>query len=291
MLEGILSIDKPTGPTSHDVVSRLRRLANMRKVGHGGTLDPLSSGLLVLGLGRATRLLEYVQSQPKAYQALVRLGQTSSTYDGEGELTDSAPVDVSQEQLVTALNKFRGQIEQEPPMFSAVKRQGKPLYELARQGVVVQRETRQVTIYDLEILSFDKPDITLHIRCSGGTYIRSLAHDLGKELGCGAYMAGLRRTEVGKLGLQDATPLQDLSVETLPGLLQTMDVVIAHLPLLRVERPDAQRLSHGQWIEGGEDDPPEDLVRVYDNDDQFVGIASRKQNGWRPQKIFYDQTL
>lgn len=291
MPEGILCVDKPTGPTSHDVVSRVRHLANMRKVGHGGTLDPLSSGLLVLALGRATRLLEYVQSQPKAYRALVRLGVTSSTYDGEGELEEGGAVNFSLEEILTALNRFRGQIEQMPPMFSAVKQKGKPLYELARQGVVVQREKRRVTIYDLEILSYEPPDVTLHIRCSGGTYIRSLAHDLGEELGSGAYMAGLQRTEVGHLMLQGAVALQELSPESLPDFLQPMDTVVAHLPALRVRRPEAQRLSQGQWITRGEDEPKEELVRVFDEDGQFVGIAARHDNVWRPRKIFYDEAL
>lgn len=291
MHEGILSVDKPTGPTSHDVVSRVRRLANTRKVGHGGTLDPLSSGLLVLALGRATRLLEYVQSQPKAYRALVRLGVTSSTYDGEGQLEEGGEVNFSLEQLLTALNKFRGQIEQMPPMFSAVKKHGKPLYELARQGVVVQREARRVTIYDLEILSYEPPDLTLHIRCSGGTYIRSLAHDLGQELGCGAYMAGLRRTEVGHLKLHDATPLQELSAESLPDHLKPIDAVVVHLPELHVARPEAQRLSQGQSIAREPDHTDEELVRVYDKDGRFVGIAARQDDGWRPRKIFYDEAL
>lgn len=288
MPEGILSIDKPTGPTSHDVVSRVRRLANTRKVGHGGTLDPLSSGLLILALGRATRLLEYVQSESKTYRALVRLGQTSSTYDGEGELEYSGAVDVSDEQLLTALSRFRGKIEQAPPMFSAVKREGKPLYELARKGVVVQRERREVTIYELELLSYERPDVTLYIRCSSGTYIRSMAHDLGQFLGCGAYMAGLRRTEVGRLTLQDAVPLQELSASSLPARLQAMDIVVSHLPVLRLPRMEAQRMSQGQWVGGGEGEPDADLVRVYDDGQQFVGIATRAEGGWRPKKIFYE---
>jgi tRNA pseudouridine55 synthase len=288
MPEGILSIDKPKGPTSHDVVSRVRRLANTRKVGHGGTLDPLSSGLLILALGRATRLLEYVQSESKTYRALVRLGQTSSTYDGEGKLEDSGAVDVSDEKLLTALSRFRGKIEQAPPMFSAVKREGKPLYELARKGVVVQRERREVTIYELELLSYERPDVTLYIRCSGGTYIRSLAHDLGQFLGCGAYMAGLRRTEVGQLTLQDAVPLQELSASNLPARLQAMDVVVGHLPVLRLPRMEAQRMSQGQWVSGGEGEPDADVVRVYDDAQQFVGIATRAQDGWRPKKIFHE---
>lgn len=285
---GILCIDKPTGLTSHDVVSRVRLLTDTRKVGHGGTLDPLASGLLVLGIGRATRLLEYILGQPKEYQALVRLGQTSSTYDGEGEIVDSGPVDVSESDLFAMLARFRGQIRQVPPMYSALKRKGKPLYELARQGVAVEREAREVTIYELETLSYEPPDVTLHIKCSGGTYIRSLAHDLGQALNSGAYLAGLRRTAVGLFQLNEAAPLQTLTADILLKHLQAMDSAVIHLPRLEVPGADAVRLANGQRIGRKADEPAEELVRVYDDENRFVGIARQEGDRWRPQKIFYD---
>lgn len=285
---GILCIDKPTGLTSHDVVSRVRLLTDTRKVGHGGTLDPLASGLLVLGIGRATRLLEYILGQPKEYQALVRLGQTSSTYDGEGEIVDSGPVDVSESDLFAMLARFRGQIRQVPPMYSALKRKGKPLYELARQGVAVEREAREVTIYELETLSYEPPDVTLHIKCSGGTYIRSLAHDLGQALNSGAYLAGLRRTAVGLFQLNEAAPLQTLTAELLVEHLQAMDSAVIHLPRLEVPGADAVRLANGQRVDRKADEPEEELVRVYDHENRFVGIARKEDDRWRPQKIFYD---
>lgn len=285
---GILCIDKPTGLTSHDVVSRVRLLTDTRKVGHGGTLDPLASGLLVLGIGRATRLLEYILGQPKEYQALVRLGQTSSTYDGEGEIVDSGPVDVSESDLFAMLARFRGQIRQVPPMYSALKRKGKPLYELARQGVAVEREAREVTIYELETLWYEPPDVTLHIKCSGGTYIRSLAHDLGQALNSGAYLAGLRRTAVGLFQLNEAAPLQTLTAELLVEHLQAMDSAVIHLPRLEVPGADAVRLANGQRVDRKADEPEEELVRVYDHENRFVGIARQEDDRWRPQKIFYD---
>lgn len=288
MIEGILCVDKPPGPTSHDVVSRIRRLAGTRKVGHGGTLDPLASGLLVLAIGRATRLLEYVLGQPKEYQALVRLGYTSNTYDGEGELVDSGTVDVTESQLATALARFRGDIRQTPPMYSAIKQQGKPLYELARQGIAVEREARRVTIYELELLSFEKPDITLRVRCSSGTYIRSLAHDLGQELGCGAYLAGLRRTGVGLLSLQEAAPLQNLTADTLADHVQAMDKVVAHMPRLNLSRDEAVNLSHGQRVDVADGELDGELLRAYDDRGEFVGIVSRDQDKWRAKKIFYE---
>jgi len=288
MIEGILCVDKPPGPTSHDVVSRIRRLAGTRKVGHGGTLDPLASGLLVLAIGRATRLLEYVLGQPKEYQALVRLGYTSNTYDGEGELVDSGTVDVTESQLATALARFRGDIRQTPPMYSAIKQQGKPLYELARQGIAVEREARRVTIYELELLSFEKPDITLRVRCSSGTYIRSLAHDLGQELGCGAYLAGLRRTGVGLLSLQEAAPLQNLTADTLADHVQAMDKVVAHMPRLNLSRDEAVNLSHGQRVDVADGELDGELLRAYDDRGEFVGIVSRDQDKWRAKKILYE---
>lgn len=286
--DGILCIDKPPGPTSHDVVSRVRRLANTRKVGHGGTLDPLASGLLVLGIGRATRLLEYILGQPKEYQALVRLGQTSSTYDGEGEIVDSGSTEVSEADLIAALVRFRGQIRQVPPMYSALKREGKPLYELARQGVAVEREARDVTIYELELLSYEPPDLTLHVKCSSGTYIRSLAHDLGQELNSGAYLAGLRRTAVGPFQLNEAAPLQTLTTEALDDHVQSMDSAVIHLSRLELPGVDAGRLATGQRIPRRAGDPEEALVRVYDEAGVFVGIARQEGDRWRPHKIFYD---
>lgn len=284
---GILCIDKPPGLTSHDVVSRVRRLADTRKVGHGGTLDPLASGLLVLGIGRAARLLEYILGRPKEYQALVRLGQTSSTYDGEGEIVDSGSGSIPETDLIAALVRFRGQIRQIPPMYSALKREGKPLYELARQGVAVEREAREVTIYELELLSYEPPDATLHIKCSSGTYIRSLAHDLGQELNSGAYLAGLRRTAVGHFQLNEAAPLQNLTTETVGEHVQEMDSAVIHLPRLELSGADATRLANGQRIRRMAGGPDEELVRVYDDGGRFVGVARREGEQWRPQKIFY----
>ncbi|MFW5942793.1 MAG: tRNA pseudouridine(55) synthase TruB, partial [Chloroflexota bacterium] len=196
-MEGLLNVDKPLHLTSHDVVARVRRLCDTRRVGHAGTLDPLASGVLVLAVGRATRLLEYVVGQPKEYQARVRLGQETNTYDGEGEITAQRPVPVTRADVEQALQQFRGDIAQIPPMYSALKKGGKRLYELARQGKEVEREARRVTIYDLEILTWDRPVLTVRVRCSTGTYIRSLAHDLGQALGTGAYLSGLRRTAIG----------------------------------------------------------------------------------------------
>ena len=287
MIEGILNIDKPLELTSHDVVSRVRRLADTRRVGHAGTLDPLATGVLVLALGRATRLLEYIVGQPKVYKAQVRLGQISNTYDGEGELVDSGAVEVSVGQVEATLDHFRGQIRQVPPMFSAIKIRGKPLYELARRGMEVEREPRQVTIYELEVLQFEPPVLTLHVKCSAGAYIRSLAHDLGQELGSGAYLSGLRRMAVGSFSIEDAVPLPALASGALPQNLQKLDSAVRHLPELNLTQQAAAKLSNGQFLEWQSGDPDSKLVRAYNARGVFVGIVCREANHWRPQKILY----
>ena len=197
MTSGILLLDKPIGPTSHDAVARVRRAAGLRRVGHAGTLDPLASGLLLLGLGPAARFLEYLVGLDKTYETTVRLGQATTTYDAEGEVTAERPVDVSAAQLAAALDAFRGPIRQRVPPHSAVKRDGRPLYESARRGVTLDLPEREVVIHALDLLAFDPPFVSLRVACSSGTYIRSLAHDLGAALGSGGHVAALRRTAVG----------------------------------------------------------------------------------------------
>ena len=301
-IEGLLNLDKPLNLTSHDVVARVRRLADTRRVGHGGTLDPLASGVLVLAVGRATRLLEYVAGQPKEYEARVRLGQITNTYDGEGEVMAQQPVRVTRAGVEQALEQFRGEIEQVPPMYSALRKGGKRLYELARQGQEVEREARQVTIYRLEILSLERPLLTLRVRCSTGTYIRSLAHDLGQALGCGAYLSGLRRTAIGAFTLQDAAPLEDLTPDNISSRLQPPDSAVAHMPRLVVSEEQALRLAQGQRLAQGERlaqdqlvareaaQPDALLVRAYDDQDRFVGVLQAEGDRWRPRKIFYNRT-
>ena len=284
---GILSIDKPLQLTSHDVVQNVRRLSDIRRVGHAGTLDPLATGVLVLALGRATRLLEYVVDQPKTYAALVRLGQVSNTYDGEGKIVEERPVTVGGADIDAALDRFRGTIEQVPPMYSAIRRGGQRLYELARKGVEVEREAREVTIYELTLLQWEPPDATLRVVCSTGTYIRSLAHDLGQALGCGAYLAGLRRTAVGSFAIAGATPLDNLTEANWQMHVQTADAAVEHLPRLDVSQEAAERLTNGQWLPQRAEEPDAPLVRAYDDAGAFVGVVAGEGEQWRPRKILY----
>lgn len=289
MIEGILNVDKPLNVTSHGVVDRVRSLAKMRRVGHGGTLDPLASGVLVVALGRATRLLEYVAGQPKRYEARVHLGKISDTYDGEGEIVEGPPVSVTRQDVEGALQQFRGSIRQIPPMHSALKKEGQPLYRLARRGLEVEREAREVTIHTLEMAEWDPPFVELHLTCSTGTYVRSLAHDLGQVLGCGAYLAGLRRTAVGGFKLQDSVSLEALSAHNLAAHVQDLDRAVSHLPRLEVSGDDARRLANGQWLSAAGVKPEPDLVRAYDTAGVFVGVLARAEERWRPRKIFYAQ--
>ena len=211
MITGILNIDKPQGLTSHDVVARTRRLADQRRIGHAGTLDPMATGVLVVCLGRATRIVEYVTAGLKAYRARVRFGETTDTWDADGEVVKREVVgDLTLAAIEGALPQFRGRIEQVPPMYSALKHEGVPLYRLAREGVTIARKPRAVEVYDLEVREWQRPILELDVRCSKGTYVRALAHDLGQALGVGAHLSGLIRTAVGPFRLCDAVELDTL---------------------------------------------------------------------------------
>lgn len=290
-LDGLLNVDKPAGLTSHDVVSRVRRVAQVRRVGHAGTLDPLATGVLVVALGRATRLLEYVVGQPKTYEAVVRLGQTSTTCDAEGELSLPEPLpELSPQALEQALEPFRGAISQVPPMHSALKRGGQPLYELARQGMTVAREPRQVTIYDLRLQDWSPPELSLRVRCSAGTYIRSLAHDLGQALGVGGYLAALRRTAVGDFTVARAVALDTLDEENVASFLLPPDSAVTHLPALSVDGEGARQLRHGQRVPRQAGDGEAALARAYGPGGDFVGIVSAAGAAWKPEKIFVEES-
>lgn len=289
---GVLNIDKAPGWTSHDVVARVRRLTGQRQVGHAGTLDPLATGVLVVGLGAATRLLEYATGQPKTYHAVIALGQTTTTYDAEGEVTATSPVPaLSVDQVDAALDAFRGLISQRPPAFSALKRDGVALYKRARAGEDVQVEPRPVTIYELALLALDGPQLTLRVRCGAGVYVRSLAHDLGQALGCGAHLAALRRTAVGSFIVEQAVTLDQLADAAQAGALAAqllpIDALAAPLPRLETTQAEATRLLHGQTLALSAVFPDGALVRAYDVHGEFVGIvrADAEHRLWRPHKM------
>jgi tRNA pseudouridine55 synthase len=218
-LDGALLVDKPVGPTSHDVVDAVRRRFQLAKVGHCGSLDPNATGLLVLVLGRATRLSERLMSADKTYEGTIKLGESTNTYDADGEVTASLPVPpLALEPLNQAAEEFVGDLLQPPPMVSAAKVGGVPLYRLARKGLEVERKPRLVHIYSFQFVSYCEPIATFRVACTKGTYVRSLAHDLGQKLGCGAHLATLRRTESGRFSVTQALPLAQLLSLSLPEL-------------------------------------------------------------------------
>lgn len=285
--DGLLCIDKPAGLTSHDVVREIRSISSLRRVGHTGTLDPLATGLLILCVGPATRLAEYLVALPKSYSATIRLGQETDTYDAEGDIVADAPVSVKKNDLDQILAQFLGQIEQIPPIYSAVKQDGQPLYKRARQGLTVTPKARLVTIYEIELLSWESPILQLRVVCSSGTYIRSIAHDLGQQLDCGGHIRSLRRNSIGPFDVGDAVSLDELSKANWREFLQPTDTAVAHLPRLDLSASEALKLRQGQQLARRCGQPENEIVRAYDSHGRFIGIAVAQGERWQPRKILF----
>ncbi len=287
VVQGVLSIDKPGGISSHDVVNRVRRVVGLRRVGHAGTLDPLATGVMLVCVGRATRLVEYLVGRSKWYEATVRLGQMTNTYDADGEVVAERPfTHITPSQITQELQQFYGTIQQLPPMFSAIKKDGQPLYKLARQGIEVARDYREVTIYELELLDCALPDVQLRVHCSSGTYIRSLAHDLGERLGCGGHITSLRRTAIGAFGTDTAVSLDELTADNFLQHLLPMDTAVYHLHRVEFSDAAAQQLLMGQPVTEPSAHAENTLVRAYDEAGNFFGIVQRLVNSWQAQKMF-----
>ncbi len=253
-MNGILVIDKPCGPTSHDIVDAVRQILRERKVGHTGTLDPVATGVLPLVIGSATKIARYLTGGDKTYQATFRLGVSTSTLDGEGEVTRERPVTVSDAQVRAVLADFVGDIEQIPPMYSAKKVDGKRLYELARQGVEVEREPKKVQVRSLEVHSLALPDVTIEVRCSAGTYVRVLAHDVGERLGCGAHLCQLRRVAAGPFTIADAVSFAELEAapEQARGRLLPVARGLTDAPRIEVPSHLAKRIRNGYQLTVGD---------------------------------------
>lgn len=282
-MHGFLNIDKPAGMTSHDVVARVRRLAGQKRVGHAGTLDPAATGVLVVALGAATRLIEYVQDQTlKGYLAVVRLGQTTATDDAEGEPLESRPLPpLDPAVLEAALAPLRGTIQQVPPMYSALHHQGQRLYDLARAGVTLDLPARPVRIERLELRGWAPPDLTLDVLCGKGTYIRSLARDLGAALGCGGHLRALQRTLVGSFRIEDAAPLDGLVPE---AALLPPELAVADWPRADLDEEAARRVRNGLALHL---DGLEGLrARAHGPDGRLLALLSRTDTRWRPEKVF-----
>ena len=295
-MDGILNINKPAGRTSYGVVALVKRLTGSRHVGHAGTLDPDATGVLPVCLGKATRIVEFLMDNTKTYVAGIELGTTTDTFDGSGKIVsqrDAAGVDITQ--IKQALEAFRGDIEQTPPMYSALKHQGQPLYQLARAGVNIERKSRSIKIYRLELIDWQPPLLTLEIECSKGTYIRSLANDLGEALGCGAFMKSLVRSHYGIFKIEESITLEQLEEGCKGGnlekLLYPTDSVLQDMYQLTVDDGGEAAIKTGSPVKQGGNVGDVDAgkyCRAYNKEGRFLAILTWDTDGgtWQPKKVF-----
>lgn len=295
-LSGIFNIDKPAGMTSHDVVQVVRRASGERRVGHAGTLDPMATGVLLVCVGKATRVTEYLMQHSKRYRAEITLGVTTDTLDAEGEVLETVAADhVRREAVEAALDEFVGQIEQIPPMYSAIKREGKKLYELAREGVTVEREPRTVEITRIDVVEWEPPRVTIDVTCSKGTYIRALARDLGAALGIGAHLSRLVRTASGRFGIAESssldTTLAALEDEWWMLLIHPLDEALLDYEAMIVDEATAVQITQGQMVQA-----PAPLTttyaRAYTADGRFIALLRYEDWAelWQPAKVFAEMS-
>ena len=294
-MDGFVNLHKPAGPTSHDLVDRVRRIFHERRVGHGGTLDPLAEGVLPIGIGQATRLLPFLQQGDKAYRAEITLGVSTATYDAEGPVTAERPVPaLERADLERDLSAFQGEIEQVPPPFSAIRRGGQHSYQRARGGQIESPPPRRVRIVRLDLLSWMGTCLTLEVVCGSGTYIRSLAHDLGQRLGCGAHLSGLLRLRVGPFVLEEAVTPEELEAAVQEGraaaLLLPLDLPVRHWPALQVDEVGECALAQGRVIPfaGAESETIPAQARVYGPAGNLLALVRGDAAGrvWRPFRVF-----
>lgn len=291
VVSGVLVIDKPTGLTSHDVVQIVRKGTGIRRAGHTGTLDPRASGVLVVLLGPAVRLSEYVSASDKRYQATIRLGTATDTYDTEGNVTQHSLVEISEEEFQRELEQFIGEIEQVPPPFSAVKVKGRRAYELSRKGEEFDLKPRKIKVYSLELLEWSPPEAVIDVFCSSGTYVRSLAHDLGQSLGCGAHLVGLRRTKNGRFTLRDATTLRVLKEaftanEWYHYLIPAAEA-LADWYMVELDSEQLELVRNGHRLPAAADAPT--LARGVSEQGDLVAVLELNAitNEWQPRKVFF----
>ena len=275
-MNGIVIVDKPQGWTSQDVTARLRRVFNTRRIGHGGTLDPMATGVLPVFVGRATRGVEFFEHAEKIYETTLRPGILTDTEDITGTVLETADAQVTEEALLSVLPQFRGEILQVPPMYSALKVDGKKLYELARKGQEIARAPRPITIHELTFLGFADGDIRLRVRCSKGTYIRTLCKDIGLALGCGGCMASLRRIAAGEYTESDAVPLETLlETDTPERYLRPVDTMFARYPAVKLTENQEKRCRNGNAFSVKY---PDGTYRAYSQKGEFLMLA-RVENG------------
>ena len=297
-ISGVLVVDKPVGITSHDVVQAVRNGTSLRRAGHTGTLDPRASGVLVILVGPAVRLSEYVSASDKRYQAIVRMGGKTDTFDADGKFTQDNQeiVDVTEEQFEEVLKTFVGEIEQTPPPYSAVKVQGRKAYEMARKGEEVKLEPRTITVHHLEVLEWAPPEVVIDVHCSSGTYVRSLANDLGEKLGVGGYLVGLRRTKSGRFSLRDAVPLRKLQEAFDAGnwyqYLIPAAEALGDWPSIELSPDDVEGVRHGHRVTAEADAEIGSRVRGVSTQGELVALMECVEGddgvlAWQPKKVFF----
>ncbi|MBM3934639.1 MAG: tRNA pseudouridine(55) synthase TruB [SAR202 cluster bacterium] len=295
-LNGILNINKPSGITSMDVVRRIRRASGQKRVGNAGTLDPIASGVLPVCLGQGTRMVEHLMEGKKVYRATFLLGVETDTYDSDGTVVRTVdPSAVRPPDLEGVLKSFHGEIDQLPPMYSAIKVQSRRLYDLARSGEEVERTTRKVRVYSLEIIETSLPSFTVDITCGRGFYVRSLGHDVGERLGCGAHMTALERRRVGPFDIESATGLDvalvALEEDRAAGILRPFDAAVEHLQAVTVGPDGEAAIRHGRPVTAIVP-PPSDgagsQIRVYTSGGRFLALLvfDQRSGGWRSDKVF-----
>ena len=292
-IHGVFLLDKPQGMSSNDIMQKVKRIFQANKAGHTGALDPLATGMLPICLGEATKFSQFLLDADKRYLVTAKLGERTDTSDAEGQIVETREVKVKTPEILTALEQFRGDILQVPTMFSALKHNGKPLYEYARQGITVEREARPITIFELNFIEYNAPYLTLEVHCSKGTYIRTLVDDLGEVLGCGAHVTMLRRTAVADYptekmldwnALQALAESQDLSL--LDALLLPMDTAVAKLPALTLNESQTQGIGFGQRIKFDNPNSLQGQVRLFSHENRFLGVAVIDENNVIPSTAY-----
>lgn len=282
-MTGIICLDKPKGMSSFMAVKRASRILGVQKAGHTGTLDPMATGVLVIMLGHSTRFIELLPEHKKSYTARVKLGITTDTLDITGEILTRSPVSVTEEQLLSVANEFKGEILQTPPMYSALKKDGERLYDLARKGIEIKREQRQITIEKLEIYDFDGIEFSMDVTCSAGTYIRSLCDDIGRELGCGAVMTELRRTSANGFSIETAVTLEELETlvkeNKVESALTTVENALLSYNEIAVTKPQANRFHNGGGLayDRLHGNYPVGIYRVYSPERKLLGLGEIKE--------------
>ncbi|NNE64537.1 MAG: tRNA pseudouridine(55) synthase TruB [Gammaproteobacteria bacterium] len=283
-VDGILLLDKPCGISSNKALQKVRYLFKANKAGHTGSLDPLATGMLPICFGEATKFSTYLLDASKSYRAVCQLGQTSTTGDAEGEITLQQAVNVTRQEVEEILKRFVGLIDQKPPMHSAIKVNGQRLYKLARKGETIERQSRSIEIYSLELINLNENMLTIDVHCSKGTYIRTLAEDIGEQLGCGAFLAKLKRTGVHPfwdqpcVAMTELQSLADSSPHSLDALLLPVEAALSGLPRVIIEGAEARAIQQGQVIQADSSQPP-GLIILINHEDQFIGIGEASNDG------------